>query len=324
MRPTLSESPAAVRSVAASSLRLAAALACLAAPTAGAAERLLLERGPAAAPPWAEASDARRATTEPAYRAAAADPAYLLERLRYRSGDLVVSAYLYRPRTPPSPLPAVVFNRGSYVRPGFPSDLLVIAHRLAGAGFAVLAPMYRGSDGAAGVDEMGGADLDDLLRVADLLRELPEVDPSAIYLYGESRGGMMVLQALRDGFPARAAAVYGAFSDLGALMAAEPERYRPLVEAIWPRFAEEREAILERRSAVRWADRIRVPLLVMHGADDATVSPHQALELASKLEAAGRAYQLVVWAGARHTLAEVEERRDAEAIAWFRRSNPRP
>lgn len=322
----MSDSSAAVRPGVARSLRLAAALACLVVPPSAASEEgpLLLERGPATAPSWAEAPDAQRATTEAAYRAAAADARYLLERLRYRSGELEVSAYLYRPRSARAPLPVVVFNRGSYVRAGFPSDLLVIAHRLAGAGFVVLAPMYRGSDGAAGVDEIGGADLDDLLRVAELVHELPEVDPSSIYLYGESRGGMMVLQALRDGFPARAAAVYGAFSDLGALIASEPERYRPLVEAIWPRFAEEREAILERRSAVRWANRISVPLLVMHGADDSTVPPQQALDLASKLEAAGRDYQLVVWAGARHTLAEVEERRDAESIAWFRRPNGRP
>ena len=39
-----------------------------------------------------------------------------------------------------------------------------------------------------------------------------------IYLYGKSRGGMMTYQALRDGFPARAAATVGAFTDLEAML----------------------------------------------------------------------------------------------------------
>ena len=78
------------------------------------------------------------------------------------------------------------------------------------AGFSVLAPMYRGSEGAEGQDEMGGADLQcTLMRVVALADELPSVDAQDLYLLGESRGGMMVLQAIRDGFPARAAAIYG-------------------------------------------------------------------------------------------------------------------
>jgi poly(3-hydroxybutyrate) depolymerase len=32
-------------------------------------------------------------------------------------------------------------------------------------------------------------------------------DPARVFLAGESRGGAMVYMALRDGFPARAAAV---------------------------------------------------------------------------------------------------------------------
>lgn len=46
---------------------------------------------------------------------------------------------------------------------------------------------------------MGGADLNDLLRTAALAKELPSVDAGKLFLLGESRGGMMVFQALREG-----------------------------------------------------------------------------------------------------------------------------
>jgi len=200
----------------------------------------------------------------------------------------------------------------------FAGEHLVSFHRLARAGFAVLAPTYRGSAGSAGTDEMGGADLDDLAATVELARELPCLDEEALLLYGESRGGMMALQALRDGFPARAAAVYGAFTDLGALLAAQPDLERVAAQ-IWPDFATARDGIVTRRSAVRWAEGIRVPLLIFHGGADGDVSPTHALELALRLQALDRPYELHVRAGAGHVLAEWREERDRLAAEWFRR-----
>ena len=83
-------------------------------------------------------------------------------------------------------------------------------HRLTDAGFAVVAQMYRDSEGAPGRDELGGADLADLMNIQPVIAALPYADAGQMFLYGESKGGMMAPQALRDGFPARAAAVVGA------------------------------------------------------------------------------------------------------------------
>src|SRR5688572_10865490 len=91
------------------------------------------------------------------------------------------------------------------------------------------------------------------------------------FLYGESRGGMMVLQALRDGFEVRAAATVGTFADLDALLAEDPQ-VAATASQILPGFEANRDAQIERRSAVRWADRISAPLLVMHGGKDTSVS----------------------------------------------------
>ena len=85
--------------------------------------------------------------------------AFVMERVTYRSDDLDVYAYLYLPVAPPKDkkLPVVVFNRGSYVRDDFSYEVLMLANRLAHQGYLVIAPMLRGSGGARGHDEMGGA-----------------------------------------------------------------------------------------------------------------------------------------------------------------------
>lgn len=189
------------------------------------------------------------------YATALADTRYVFEQFTYVSDGLTVGAYVYRPRvTPRNPQPVIVFNRGSFTRPnGFAGDMLVMAHRYAQAGFVTVAPHYRGSNGWEGRDELGGADLHDLMNIVEVLPRIPGVDASRIFLSGQSRGGAMVYMALRDGFPARAAAVWGAFTDLEPLVK-EGGPQAKYVAVVWPEFDQQRSTILETRSALRWAD----------------------------------------------------------------------
>ena len=251
------------------------------------------------------------------YEAAARDRRFAFERIAYPSDGLTVYAYVYRPRDSTERLPVIVFNRGSWIRPDFSAEILTMANRLAQKNYLVVAPMYRGSGGAAGRDEMGGADLNDLMNLVPAIRALPQADADRIYLYGESRGGMMVYQALRDGFPARAAAVVGAFSDLDGMLA-DPQ-WQGAAQAIWPELDEQRSAIVTRRSAVRWADKISRPLLIVHGAQDGAVPVKQSLDLAAKLSAAGKPYQLLVVAGEGHVIAGRPADRDTWVLDWFAR-----
>jgi dipeptidyl aminopeptidase/acylaminoacyl peptidase len=216
------------------------------------------------------------------------------------------------------PRPVVVYNRGSYVRQNAARELLVPFQRLADAGFVVVAPMYRGSEGAPGRDEMGGAELADLMNIHPVIASLRYADAASMFLYGESRGGMMVLQALRDGFGARAAAIVGTFTDLEQYTKEDPKA-AAMGPQLFPDYESNRAAIIERRSAVRWADRIIAPLLIMHGGADTSVSPAHALQLAAALQRSGKSYELAIVAGARHVLDPFEAERDERAIRWFRR-----
>jgi dipeptidyl aminopeptidase/acylaminoacyl peptidase len=263
---------------------------------------------------------ARYAPTREEYARAIADQEFVMDRVTYRSDDLQVFAYVYRPRAPQNGkrFPVVVFNRGSYVRDDFSPEVLMLGGRLARHGFLVVAPMLRGSGGAPGHDEMGGADLHDLFNVLAVLKELPYADPERVFLYGESRGAMMCLLAARDGFPARAMAIYGAITDFGRFIG-EGSPARALAPMIWPDFPANEEEVAKTRSAILWPEKIGIPVLVMNGGSDRDVPPRNALDLATALEKAGKQFELKIFFGEKHVLTGRAAERDADAATWFRR-----
>src|SRR5688572_24464706 len=116
------------------------------------------------------------------YEQARTDPRFEMLRLIYTSGGLPVVAFIYQPSAPGDKRPVVVYNRGSFVRQNAARELLVTFHRLADAGFVVVAPMYRGSEGAPGRDEMGGADLADLINIQPVIASLPYADSENRFL----------------------------------------------------------------------------------------------------------------------------------------------
>lgn len=261
-----------------------------------------------------------RFVSRPEYEAAQRATDWRLERITYRSDSLDVAAYVATAVPPQPHAPLVLFGRGSYVVGDIAWQLAPMLHRLTRAGFAVVVPLLRGSDGAAGHDEMGGAELADFTGAVAAARELRVTDSRELHLYGESRGGMMVYQALRDGIDARSAVTFGAFTDLDSLLVADPERSGRMPPVVWPQWPSGRDSIAARRSAMRWPERLRTPLLLLHGAEDGSVPPRQSQALHDTLRALRRPCERIVLAGASHTLREVAARRDSLAVDWFRRN----
>ena len=279
----------------------------------------LWQEQPVTVPAFDAEQGLRWSSSREEYDAAKADGDYAFEQFTYESDGLTVGAYLYRPRQRGGrPRPVIVYNRGSYIRPtGFAGEMLVMANRYARAGFLVVAPHYRGSNGWKGRDELGGADLADLMNIVPQLARVEGADASRICLAGESRGGMMVYQALRDGFPAKAAAVWGAFTDLSAVIATGPQQAK-MAAQIWPDLDQNREAIVTRRSALRWADKIRTPVLIMHGTADEDIAVEQSQRLDAELTRLGATHRLLLFDGQQHRIGGRGAERDAAAIEWFR------
>jgi dipeptidyl aminopeptidase/acylaminoacyl peptidase len=242
----------------------------------------------------------------------------VLETITYSSDGLKVKAYLYRPRDPGTQrYPVIVLARGDMQHGDIGFLYAPYFERLSPYGFLIVAPQYRQSAGGEGHDEMGGADVDDVMNLARVIQQLPYADARNVFMYGDGRGGMMTYQAIRYHFPMNAAATVGAFSNLEELFTTD-SILRKARDTLFPDYARRHAQINAKRSAILWAADLRTPLLLMHGAADTQVPAMQTLELAEALDRLKLPYSVVIYAddkaGASHNRLD----RDARAIAWFR------
>jgi dipeptidyl aminopeptidase/acylaminoacyl peptidase len=256
---------------------------------------------------------------------------YECRRIRYFSDGLQVVAYALHPTAVSGRLPVVLFLRGGNRDFGRVDEELMSEFLLPflRAGYAVLAPQYRGADGGEGKDEFGGADVHDVLNLVPLARAQPWADADQLFLYGVSRGGMESWLALRAGLPVRAAVVHAGPTDLE-----EEKRNRPEMEKVWaqlaPGYAGHEAVFFEARSAQRWAAEIHVPVLILHGTADWRVSPQESLAMAAKLQSLGREYGLIMFTGDDHGLSANRDEALRRSVAWFAAhsgkapSQPRP
>jgi dipeptidyl aminopeptidase/acylaminoacyl peptidase len=245
-----------------------------------------------------------------------------LERITYDAQGVKVAALVL---PPPGPLssraPVVVYCRGGVgagaaIGLSSPFHLYEMA-RYAEAGFFVVAPQYRGADGGEGRDEVGGADVNDIVSLAAVLRSLDGADAGRVFLVGSSRGAMMALAAVRAGFAARGVVANGVPADW-ELAFARNERLRKVAEDHWPDYRAEPAAAITRRSAARWAQELAVPVLLQHGGADAIVHPSVVLDFAQRLTQHGKPYDLVIYAGDDHVIAANFDARLDRAIGWMR------
>ncbi len=239
------------------------------------------------------------------------------ERLRYRSDGLSVVGFLLHPAKA-GPHPVLIWLRGGN-REFAKIEQVTMLNLLhfADAGFIVIAPQYRGVDGGDGVDEFGGADVNDVLALLPLARALPDADVERLYLLGGSRGAMQGALAMRSGLPVRAAAFRGGMFDMKAALVARPE-LEPMWKALMPDYAIDADSALSKRSAVLWAGELQAPILLLHGRDDWRVPVAQAEAFAAELDKAGTRHKLVVYKHDEHQLALHRAQWLAEVVDWFR------
>ena len=127
----------------------------------------------------------------------------------------------------------------------------------------------------------------------------------------------MALLALRAGVPVRAAAIKYAPTDYRDWLASRPDM-DTLFHAIVPGFERDREAALTRRSAIEWAEELHAPLLILHGTADERVPAGEALRFAERLQALGKEYELVMYAGDTHGLPAHATDAQERVLRWFR------
>jgi dipeptidyl aminopeptidase/acylaminoacyl peptidase len=235
------------------------------------------------------------------------------DALTDRGGWVIQRAFLQHPQNiskkievfwtkpgEPGPWPAILFIHGHQEQSRNRGEAFVRTGRLgimASRGYVAAAlsqPGYGNSDGPP--DFCGPFTQDAVLVAIEFLRHQSFVDPNKVVLYGYSRGAIVAnMVATKD--PKLAAVVLGA----GAynFFSWYPTPLRGIDANI------EREAgtsidAFRARSAIDHADKITVPVLLLHGAQDERVPVQQTEAFAEKLQANGVAVKLKIFPHARH------------------------
>jgi dipeptidyl aminopeptidase/acylaminoacyl peptidase len=243
---------------------------------------------------------------------------YECQKITYMSDGLKIVGFIWKPKeTTGKKLPLVIVNRGGNPNLALLTPRSPYYYAYVTNGFVVIGSQYRGAGGSEGKDEHGGADVNDVLNLIPLARSLGYVDMNNVFMHGASRGGMQSFLAIKKGIPINAVAVTGPLTELtGSRRPGVAERV--LATAI-PGFAENREEVLRERSAVFFADKINVPVLIFQGGADWRGDPGKALAFANKLQSLGKTYELHVYAGDDHPVNMNRLDRERKTVEWFRR-----
>lgn len=256
----------------------------------------------------------------------------------YKAADgMAIPAYLTLPRNRTAKgLPLVVLAHGGPAArdmPGF--DWW--AQALASRGYAVLQPQFRGSDGfglshlEAGYGQWGRKMQSDLSDGVRHLAGEGTIDAKRVCIVGASYGGYAAMAGVtvEQGVYRCASAVAGV-SDLRRMLSFERRdsggsnnsrlRY-------WQRFMGASglsDPSLDAVSPGRLADRVAVPLQLIHGKDDTVVPIEQSRLMADAMRKAGKPVDYLELAGEDHWLSRPPTRiAMLEAmVAFLQRHNP--
>ncbi|GAB1350627.1 hypothetical protein MASR1M107_28420 [Ignavibacteriales bacterium] len=142
--------------------------------------------------------------------------------------------------------------------------------QLASWGFVVFASSYRASFNDDLHDEFGGSDVDDILNLMEIAKDIPFADTSRWAMEGWSRGGMMTYLALKKRHDIKAAIISGGITDVAECCTTVPR----IQEALQQLVESEGTAAYEKRSALNFAHELPkdCKYLLIHGTKDETVS----------------------------------------------------
>ena len=235
------------------------------------------------------------------------------EIVRWKSFDgLVISGVLYRPPARfTGPRPVLISIHGgpggssSRERPRYQGRSAYLLNQL---GIAIVFPNVRGSWGFGKAfgrldDGMKREDsVQDIGSLLDWIETQPTLDKKRVMVTGVSYGGYMTY-AVAEKYSSRlrgalaAAGISDFISYLATTDPTRPEDRR--AEYGDERIAEMRE-FLQRISPIANAAKIRIPLFIVHGANDTRVPPAQAEEMARIVRAGGTPVWLTIYSDEGH------------------------
>jgi dipeptidyl aminopeptidase/acylaminoacyl peptidase len=264
---------------------------------------------------WDVKADRVRAVTRCAHGGIPTDQFITPHLVHYPTFDgRSIPAWFYKPAAANGRrLPVIVLVHGgpeSQFQPYFHFFIQYFVHH----GYAVFAPNVRGSTGYGKAHshlddvEKRMDSVADLARAAQWLKQQPGIDGDRLAVYGGSYGGFMVLSALTTYPDLWAAGVdIVGISNFVTFLENTSAYRRGTREAEYGYLSRDRE-FLESISPSRHLDRLRAPLLVIHGANDPRVPLSEAQQIVAALEARGVPTQLLVFDDEGHGIIKLKNK----------------
>lgn len=169
---------------------------------------------------------------------------------------------------------------------------------------AISQPGYGNSEGPP--DFCGPSTQDAVLAALEHLRGKPFVDPERVAVFGYSRGAIVAaMVATRDARLAGVVLGAGAY-DFFTLYPTSMPGINMNISAE----AGTSAAAFRARSALHHADKIRAPVLILHGQRDQRIPVEQAHAFAARLGAAGVPVSLKVFPNAAHSIPGEDQYRE--------------
>jgi dipeptidyl aminopeptidase/acylaminoacyl peptidase len=209
-------------------------------------------------------------------------------------------------------VPTIVYPHGGpHARDSWGFDSMV--QFMASRGYAVLQVNFRGSIGygydwyEAGLRNWGTVMVDDITAATKWAIAEGIADPANTCIVGWSYGGYAALMsAVREPELYRCAVSIAGVADLRAL-AREDSRFYGGRQAM-ERILGDDVSELKAGSPMRAADKIKAPVLLVHGDDDIQVSVDHSRRMAKALDRGRKKYEVVIIKDGNHSLSRFEWR----------------
>lgn len=196
------------------------------------------------------------------------------------------------------------------------------AQLLSSHGYAVLMPNPRGSEGQGRAftelsrNDWGGADYQDVLDGLDKVVKEGIADPQRVAIGGWSYGGYLSAWAVSQDDRFRTAIVGAGVIDIGAMaLTTDTPDYLPgyFGDPVANR------AAYDRHSPIRYVDKVKVPVLILHGEQDKRVPIALGEQLYGALKSNGTPVEMVRYPRGPHWFHEREHERDVlqRVLAWL-------
>ena len=185
-------------------------------------------------------------------------------KLKYMSDGFKVACFVLKPKDAAGKkLPVIIYNRGGHHNVAAIDLMKLLSFReLVSEGYVLVASQYRGGPESEGNDEIGGADVNDVLNLIPLIESLPYADASRIGMFGWSRGGMMTYIALTKTGRISAAIIGAGPTDITTVGKKRSGMEEQVLSRFVPDYAKNTEEILKSRSAIHWPEKLHKPCVL--------------------------------------------------------------